>query len=214
MAVRRRVEFLAGRRAAALALVDQGASSIRVTVGAAGEPRWPPGWTGSIAHVHEACSKKGLALAAVRQRNRGGASAEGVGVDVENLADADQVRAMERLVIRRDEDRALQRLGLDRRSALTVVFSAKESFFKAAFPRVARFFDFDALVLVGVGATGRRLRFRIRRNLAIGLPAGRIVEVDWCRLQERVITGMILPFGTGERVVRNCRCPAQARRLS
>ncbi|WP_322521668.1 4'-phosphopantetheinyl transferase superfamily protein [Guyparkeria halophila] len=137
----------------------------------------------------------------------------GVGVDVENFADADRARAMERLVIRGEEHLALPALGLDRRAALSVIFSAKESFFKAAFPVVCRFFDFDALALVGAEMAGQRLIFRLRRSLAAGLGAGRKIEVEWRRLPGRVITATVLPANPVQRAGANGRGPAQPRCL-
>lgn len=134
---KRRIEFLAGRRCAARALARLGcASRAPIPIGARGAPDWPAGFVGAITHGH------GFAAAAVARAIDAG----GVGLDSERMIDAKTAADVSSQIATDDELAALTR-DLDETTALTVVFSAKESLFKCLSASVGRYFDFlDARV--------------------------------------------------------------------
>nr|WP_259674725.1 4'-phosphopantetheinyl transferase superfamily protein [Pseudomonas fluorescens] len=59
---------------------------------------------------------------------------------------------------------------------LTLAFSAKESLFKAVFPQVGRYFDFDAARLVEVHWPSGRLVLRVTQDLSTSIRAGMLFE--------------------------------------
>jgi enterobactin synthetase component D len=63
--------------------------------------------------------------------------------------------------------------------AFTAAFSAKESFFKAAFAQVRHYFDFDAVAVVAIDIPRRQIQLEVRTGLSVGLPAGTGVKVDF-----------------------------------
>jgi len=119
----RRREFLAGRRCAQAALASLGLDSAELPIGADGAPCWPPGFSGSISHSAT------WAVAVVS-----GAEPSRLGVDCEGIIDADAFRDMVDHVAAASELASAERVLGDRRLAMTLVFSAKESAYKALPP--------------------------------------------------------------------------------
>lgn len=165
--VKRQAEFLAGRMCAKAILENYGQACHPIGIGSHREPLWPSGLVGSIAHSREYAA----ALACP------GSALLGVGLDIETIVQEQGRHALVDLVVSADEV-AFLRLsdaGLDFDCLLTLVFSAKESFFKAAFPQVRAFFDFDALKLLHIDAARRQMRFRCQQTLSALLTEGREV---------------------------------------
>ena len=161
---RRQAEFLAGRLCARLALDAQGWRGGGVTVGSHRQPVWPAGWTGSI--THSGCH---AAAAAGPQ-----ADLLGIGIDIEHAVSGEASQALgERVVSGRERaglQDAVRILGIDR--LLTLVFSAKESFFKAAFTQVGDYFDFDAVEVTRIDTSRRTIDMRCTRTLCPLLQSG------------------------------------------
>ena len=138
----RRRTFLAGRLCAEAALRRLGCSHT-VDRGVMGEPLWPSGFTGSISHTSE------MAYAVVAREAETGR----FGIDTERIADWEDLRAIHGICCTRDE--------LDSLPALhdpvfaTVMFSAKESLYKAIHDRVRRIVEFEEAKMIGLDeATG------------------------------------------------------------
>lgn len=136
---RRQKEFFYGRVAARHSLAMLGAGAAEIAIGAMREPLWPAGVVGSISH------NQAYAAAVTARRAR----FSSVGIDIESVASAENQEAMQALVVSAGELAYLKSVdcALPLATVLTIVFSAKESFYKAAYADVGRFFDFcDAQV--------------------------------------------------------------------
>lgn len=146
---KRRREFTAGRACAREALKTFGIEDFPVLPTAERAPEWPPGILGSITHSAEYCA------AAVCRRG----SIIGLGIDVEAASELDfdivplvlgnQERA--RLEAMDQTERALQ---------IKILFSAKESIYKAYYPAtrvVLEFHDVDLILLPGTRSFVGRL---------------------------------------------------------
>lgn len=125
---KRKAEHLAGRIAAAHALPDHTVPGI----GPSGEPLWPEGISGSITH-------SGTQAMAVVVRHPDAR----VGIDCEAILPDSEAREIQDGIIDAQEAMCLTRSGYPFALALTLTFSAKESLFKALFPQVKTFMDFD-----------------------------------------------------------------------
>lgn len=143
--LKRKVEYLAGREAAAEALSLAGLGRpFELRRDEAGQPLWPRGFIGSISHSGD----RALALASETKRY------QGLGVDIERIMDHERC---DRLSVRilHPEDLAFRPEGLSLPAFVTRVFSAKESLYKALYPQVCRYFGFHAARLqhfdVGAG---------------------------------------------------------------
>lgn len=163
---KRQAEFLAGRLCARAALSVLGQGGLTVGIGDHREPLWPAGIVGSISH-------NGSFAAAIACP---AASLAGIGIDIENIIGAEARAAMAELVVTPAELAYLRALhtGLSLDTLLTLVFSAKESFFKAAFAQVRSYFDFDAVCVSEIDANARTISLRLVESLAPGLAAGAV----------------------------------------
>lgn len=161
--IKRRAEFLAGRYCAAQALKRLGINDFILDIGQHRNPLWPAGLCGSISH------SQGCAVAVVDPRPH----TLGLGIDIEEIIALDTIERVQSQILYGDE------LGLltDDNQALlfTLAFSAKESFFKAAYPRVQKYFDFDAVAIVGVDLNGKSITLKILADLCPEFSPGKII---------------------------------------
>ena len=175
-------EFLAGRLAAREALRRVGLGEHVVTIGSAREPRWPAGFEGSISH--SLLQGRGMALCAVRPGQAG------MGLDLEAWLEDGQTSELWPGIVNDEEWGRLQRCPLGPAQGLTLVFSAKESLFKALYPRVGRYFDFlDARWLA---MTEQTLTLELKSALTPDLPAGWHGTLHWQGLPGGVLTTLVL----------------------
>jgi enterobactin synthetase component D len=178
----RRAEFLAGRHCAARALAAHGAASGHVGIGTHGAPAFPAGLVGSIAHTAR------WAVAAVADASRYSA----LGVDCEGAiapAMRDEIAA---LVADACERRLAEAVLPDADLALALLFSSKESAYKALSANlcgtIPEFLDARA---IAVDADRVELAVRGALREALGAPT---LVVRWDRLDERtVLTLVALP---------------------
>lgn len=174
----RREAFARGRAAAHAALRTLGLDRGPILSGPDREPLWWPGATGSISHA----AGFGIALVAPT------ANTDGIGVDVEQLRHAPELWEQ---VPREEERRWLERLNpREREPGLLALFSAKESVFKAFFPRVRIFFGFEMASLVpdSLGFAGR-----LADGLDKDYPPERSFTVTCQWFEDIVLTSLVLP---------------------
>lgn len=140
----RRAEFAAGRQCARAALTALGRPGEAVLRGVDRSPRWPAGVVGSITHAGAYC------LAVARGAEAGMGSP--LGVDAERLG---RVRPeLYDLLFTEGEQRWVRQLpAADGDELSTVLFSAKESLYKAQFARTSSWLGFlDVELTSGDGA--------------------------------------------------------------
>jgi 4'-phosphopantetheinyl transferase EntD len=134
---KRRLEFTTARACARQALRDLGLPSLPIPAGARGEPLWPAGVVGSITHCHgyRACAaahaKDFIAIGIDAEPHL--ALPDGV---LDEIAGAEELRGLRALA------RAIPRVHWDR-----LLFSAKESVYKAWFPLTGKSLGFDDALL-------------------------------------------------------------------
>ncbi len=175
----RRRDVQWGRAAAHTALAELGADRGPLLRGDHGEPMWPEGIVGAITH------SAGHVVVAVARRDRCG----GIGVDLEHI---DRYFPELTDTVAVDTERVwLDALPLEERARATLeLFSAKESIYKAFFPRVGRFFGFSA------AAFDRRdggLQGRLVEPLDPSYPPDRTFEVRCEWHDDLVFTWVVLP---------------------
>jgi len=138
-------EFAAGRRCARRALVEFGISNFPLEVGPDRRPVWPASVLGSITHT------EGFCAAALAGRNRFAA----IGIDSES---ASAVKSeLWDSICRPAEIQWLNELPEgERRAAATLIFSAKEAFYKCQYPLTTQSLGFhDASVQISNWGAGR-----------------------------------------------------------
>jgi 4'-phosphopantetheinyl transferase EntD len=180
---KRRREFTAGRACARRALARLGVPPAPLLPGERGAPRWPDGTTGSITHC------PGYRAAAVA-RTRDVAA---LGVDAEpNEAVPDGVLG----VIASDGERTrIGGLGATgaRVSWDRLLFSAKESVYKAWFPLARRWLGFDqADITIGALDGTFTARLLVPGPLVAG-SALTVLHGRWAADQGLVATAVVIP---------------------
>lgn len=142
----RRAEFARGRACARLALAALGGPAVAIPVGEGRAPEWPEGFVGSITHT------SGLVAAVAAPA----ALVSGVGVDAEFYRPLPpEVR---HLVLTPAE-----REGTGKELEI-VVFSAKESIYKAVYPRRRRWLDFQDVEVRLDSSAGRFVAIAVREE--------------------------------------------------
>jgi enterobactin synthetase component D len=187
---RRRVEFLSGRHAAALALAELGVSEGFVGRNEDGSPAFPAGTVGSISHA------QGVAVAAVARS----AAIASIGVDLEGVVELSRSRTLRRLILDETELALVcAELGDGSEAlAFSLVFSAKESFYKCLYPLTREFLEFSDVRAVSVtrGADGHGvIALRLERDLGRPFAAGFLLGVDFFAGVARVATTALLAKG-------------------
>ena len=175
---KRRETFRMGRSAAHRALQALDADTQPILAGPLRDPRWPDGILGSISHTDDV----GMALVAPADET------DGVGIDIERRRDAPELVGQ---VLRPEELGWIEDRPADQRPDLVMaVFSAKETIFKAFFPRVRVFFGFEAASLEPIH-DGFRARLVI--DLDADYPHDRSFSVRSRWGPEHVVSWLVLP---------------------
>ncbi|GAB2713280.1 4'-phosphopantetheinyl transferase family protein [Streptomyces bullii] len=187
---KRRREFAAVRSCARRAMEKLGVPPQPVLPGERGAPRWPAGLTGSMTHCDGYC-----AAALVRATDLAS-----VGIDAE--PDGPLPEGVLASVSLPTEARRLRRLAADRPDVHweRLLFSAKESVYKAWFPLTGTWLDFmEADVEISVDP-GERVRGGFRANLLVPGPwvgdrrLGHF-EGRWTAARGLVATAVTVPHG-------------------
>lgn len=180
----RQAEFFFGRLAARFSLAVLGVDCLDIPIGPARQPIWPAPVVGSITHNQQFAAAVALAH---------GAS---VGVDIETVVSAESQQALLATAISASEQAYLRTLAarLPFAHLVTAVFSAKESFFKAAFPSVGRYFDFSAAEVMHVDIENLCLSLVLKEALSQEFFVGKVVRlhVDYLR-QDTLLTSFTGP---------------------
>ena len=177
-------EFAAGRLCARQALERLGRAGWDLLVAPDRSPQWPPGIAGSISHT------TGYCCAAVCEQDR----FRSIGLDVE--IDRRVTADLHGQFLTASEQAAL--LGMSDNEAgrrATLIFSAKEAFYKCQYPLTSEWLDF-ADIEVEVPDDLReagRLTIRPTRRLAIEQPFPAPWHGRFVRFRGLVATGFVVP---------------------
>jgi 4'-phosphopantetheinyl transferase EntD len=134
-AVAKRVqEFAAGRLCARRALAEFGVDDFGIAVGENRQPIWPPNLTGSITHT------TGFCAAVVAERR----CAAALGIDTEIVGDVDP-KIWTRICLPGEMAWIRSLPSGQQAAAVTLVFSAKEAFYKCQYPMLQERLDFSAV---------------------------------------------------------------------
>lgn len=194
-APKRRSEFLAGRILARAAMERLHHGGAMVGIGEWGAPIWPAGISGSISHSQGKCA----CLVVANDTTL-------VGLDVEKLPTRASLQAIFCQALNAEErDRIFQQTVLDAAILATLIFSAKETIYKALYPVVMDFFGFDAVVFNGI-CGNNMLSLSVVHGLHGTIPLDQEIFVRFEVNGKFVRTWTILERGT----LNPFRCPRAA----
>jgi enterobactin synthetase component D len=157
---------------------------VQVHSGAHRQPIWPSGWVGSISHTST------IAVSCLAKSCEVGL----LGLDLENWFAPEVAHRISATIVDRQEALYLGTLG-PFEHMLTLAFSAKESLFKAAYPQVGGYFDFNAARLVEAHWPSGRLVLGVTQDLSTSIRAGMLFEGHFQMWAGAVFTVIAHPPG-------------------
>jgi enterobactin synthetase component D len=165
---KRQIEFLCGRLCAKACMENLGyPSPPLIPVGEDRAPIWPAELVGSISHTDR------LATAVVGPA----AQIESIGIDIERVIAEATPQLIKHICCDHDELNEIQDAQkISREEALTLIFSGKESLYKAIYPQLRRFYGFQAARVKAFGSN--RLRIMLVTDLSDAFEEGTSWELQ------------------------------------
>lgn len=146
-------DFAAGRACARAALAALGVPDFALHPAGDRQPIWPEGFTGSITHTTGFCA---AVVSSRRSQSALGLDSEVVGAPTEDIWAT---------ICGPDEQHWLDALpDAERPAAITLLFSAKEAFYKCQYPLVGEWLDFHDLIIQVRDWSQRRGEFTVRSS--------------------------------------------------
>ncbi|MBB1627716.1 4'-phosphopantetheinyl transferase [Achromobacter sp. UMC71] len=178
---RRQAEFQAGRELAAALLAQAGSSATQVGVAADRAPLWPDGYIGSISH-----SRVLVAVAVARRQH-----VRALGIDIEAIATEREAEAIESVCMR-PEEHDVDTGALTRAQFVTLLFSAKEAFYKCMHPLTRVEFDFTDVAVTRIDPSRQRLEMRLLRAATPEFGPGHVFHCGYRSTHGHVYTALEL----------------------
>lgn len=176
--IKRKAEFIAGRYCAQQSLARWQVPDEIIGIGDGRHPVWPVGIVGSISHC------RSYAIAATSQTRKVFA----IGLDVEEIITDDTVNSIMQTVVNENEIFLIEN-ALRQDIIFTIIFSIKESFFKAVYPSVRLYFDFHAVSISHIDWTSGSITFTLNQQLGVQFMRGSIFSGRFKILEDgKVIT--------------------------
>tara|TARA_B100001094_G_C18194708_1_gene809872 strand:- start:1690 stop:2403 length:714 start_codon:yes stop_codon:yes gene_type:complete len=176
----KQAEFSAGRQLAEYALKHQGSVITSLTYQEQQAPLWPQGYLGSISHKSDRCV---VCLTSDVKTY--------LGIDLELWFNEDKAQNIAPRILTTTEHQFATQIDLARLCCL--IFSAKETLYKALYPKVQQFFGFQDASIVELDLEHQSYQIQILRTLSPEITQGIIFQGSWIEHPEHVITYMQQP---------------------
>jgi enterobactin synthetase component D len=187
--VKRRAEFLAGRYCAMKTMRVNGVHTNEIKIGKHRNPLWPIPLIGSISH----CS--GLAAAITNELP----SCYGLGIDIETIVETITMKNLSKQILTHEErtfiaGQPFAHDDSDRNICLlfTLIFSVKESFFKAVYPLAEEYFDFDTVSITNINWIAGTLQLLVNKTLHQRIEKGMRVNAVFTILPDEKVTTLVI----------------------
>ncbi len=175
--VKRKADFLAGRVLAKNGLSKLLGNSSTVDVGKNREPVWPKGVVGSISHTQD------MAVCFLSSDTQ-----LMLGVDIENMMTDKRANDIAHLIINNKEKSLLVSLAYDFSLLLTLVFSAKESLFKAISNNVGGYFNFSVVEVCEIDFDKNILALKLNQDLSENFKSELVFDIRFSLEKNQVLT--------------------------
>lgn len=181
---KRRCEYLAGRVLFQQLLSRYQLPAYQLLNTLSGAPSWPAGYIGSISHAD------GNAICCMMPDK----IYQAIGIDIETVLSADSCTEIASHIVQPQEQHLLlQTTAVNYAEALSIAFSAKESLYKALYPKVQRFFGFEDAELTNILTDKQQFTLRLNIDLSPQLTAGRVFDGHYQFVGQQVISLIALP---------------------
>ena len=139
-------------------------------------PVWPAGIQASLSHSQQ------MALVAATQLPLC------IGIDVEQLMAEQTAQETVELLMNNAERRLLETLSLPFTTAATLLFSLKESLYKAIWPQLHQPMDFLQAELIELNISQGRAALRLTQDFSASFNCDTVLQAQFWRSADRVIT--------------------------
>ncbi|MCG7497834.1 4'-phosphopantetheinyl transferase superfamily protein [Vibrio sp. Of7-15] len=176
--IKRKAGYLAGRYVARDALKKLTQYSAQIPTSVDRAPIWPEGIIGSITHTNTE------AMAAVAYSK----DHQLLGLDLEEWIDPNLAQDLAYQIIDEQERAAITESGLTFEAGLTIIFSAKESLYKALYPLVKTFFGFEYARVSWIAPNTGRFEIALVWGLNEDFSEGWKIQGQYSVTKETVLT--------------------------
>jgi 4'-phosphopantetheinyl transferase EntD len=173
----RRAEYLASRQLARTVMTQLGIDDFILTNAPDRSPCWPDGVQASLSH-----SAGVVALAVTRQPGCC------IGVDVEQLMSEATANETAELLMTSHEQQRLRALPIGFNAAATLLFSLKESLYKALWPQLHQPMDFQQAVLETANLSRQCATLRLTDHFSDRFTQGTTLQAEFLWREDSVIT--------------------------
>ncbi|MEZ8143883.1 4'-phosphopantetheinyl transferase [Enterovibrio sp. FF113] len=173
---KRKAEYLAGRVVSKWALERIGSKSLHVGRDEDRKPIFPIGFSGSISH------SQNTAICVVTTNKH----IKYVGIDVENTVTSKVANELKHLIASNHEFSLLRSSGLSINQKVTLIFSAKESLFKAIYPYANQILGFDSSSIISI--KNNSLELKLRNDIADKIQSQSVFKCEFIVEREEVTT--------------------------
>ncbi len=154
--LKRQAEYLAGRYVARRAMSNLDTNVISIPSGRHRNPIWPEGIVASITHT----DTKAVCIASYKKEYKY------LGIDLERKLESKCIFDIKNIIINKQEEDLLATSRICFEDAFSLVFSAKESLFKALYHNVKDYFDFSAAQVTAIFFSERQFQITLLENLS------------------------------------------------
>jgi enterobactin synthetase component D len=179
--LKRQSEFLAGRIMAQKSLQQLDHKNVNIAIGKDRSPIWPIGIIGAISHSND------LVLCIMASTT----DYAYVGCDIEPMIANDTRMNIDNIIINEDEKLLMKSTYLEESVSFTLVYSAKESLFKALYPDVKRYFDFSAAQISDIDTSKQTFNIKLLETLSPNLLQGHVFHGIYIIYEHNIITFII-----------------------
>lgn len=173
---KRRAEYLASRLLVRSVMAELGIPDFILTNAPDRSPCWPAGVQASLSH-----SGGVVVVAATRQP-------WAVGVDVEQVMPETTAQETAELLMSEQEQELLRTLPISFSAAATLLFSLKESLYKALWPQLHQPMDFLDAALVSADFAQQRATLQLTQDFGGRFTSGTLLEAGFMWRDTQVIT--------------------------
>lgn len=177
---KRKSEFLAGRYLASLALESMGKAHCNIPIGENRSPLWPAGVIGSISH------SRNIAQCILSNDQY----YQYLGLDIEHWIIETDANDISDSIVTNASEYLLIIPALPFNKAITLIFSAKESLFKAIYKEVGRYFEFSAAKISAFDLTKNSLTLTLTENLSLTMHSGKQFQCTY-EITENTVTTLV-----------------------
>ena len=174
----RRAEYLAGRVISKIALEQLNSTILQVGRGEHRSPIWPTGMVGSISHDNDS------AICVVKRKSQ----VQSIGLDIEPIISDQIIEDIKTQIVSEKEYELIELSPINNQVGFTIIYSAKEALFKAIYPFVKKYLNFDSSIVVEILEPECHVVLLLNSNISNYFSLPKYFKVNFVNRDKKVIT--------------------------